>query len=210
VRLAQVVQSVLVLERDGGGAAPRASLSFRVTGAASRLLTDVVGVAQCLVLEGVRAGAWGALQLPWPLPAGVMAQVVYHVSPTLVPGWADQRHYALALALALLSALCGRGCVPGLVAVGELTMGGQLLPIHGSDGDLLAMLHKTVGREPGPTTLLMSSEAALKIKACSGPGRQPAAAAPPGGRGGGSLLSGCAGGLRRGPSYVTAGTAKEA
>lgn len=139
-----------------------------------------------------------------------MAQAVYHVSPTLVPGWADQRHYALALALALLSVLCGRGCVPGLVAVGELTMGGQLLPIHGSDGDLLAWLHKTVGREPGPTTLLMSSEAALKIKHAVGRGGSQQLRRRLVGVGGGSFLAGCAGGLRLGPSYVTAGTAKEA
>lgn len=54
----------------------------------------------------------------------------------------------------------------GLVAVGELT-------IHGSNGDLLAWLNKTVGSKPGPTMLLMSSEAAFHImKWAEGVGKQ--------------------------------------
>lgn len=154
----------MVLEPDVGAVAPSVELPYRLTGTPSRRLGDVVALVHRLVMDGVASGAWGALQVPWPIPAGVWAEAVFHVSPTTVPGWPDQRQYSVALALAFISALTGRTCVPGLVAIGELTMDGRMLPLTSMDEAELDLLEQVVRPGSPPMQVLMPSSGALRLK----------------------------------------------
>lgn len=158
------MQCVLLLERDAGAVAASVQLPFRLTGSPSRCLSDVVALVHRVVMEGAGRGAWGPLQLPWPLPAGERAEAVFHVSPTLVPGWPDQRQYGVALALALISALTGRRCVPGLVALGELSLDGRTLPMNSLDETELGWVEDVVEAGAPGTLLLLPTTGALRLK----------------------------------------------
>lgn len=157
-----MIQCVLTVDRDAGRADAAARLPWRLTGSPSRCLQDLVAVAHAVVMAGVSAGKWGPLVLEWPVPAGVRAEAVFHVSPTAVPGWPDQRQYSLAVALALVSALTGRRPRPGVVSVAELASDGRVLPVESIDGKReLDWLREAGG---AVSTLLLPPSATVKMR----------------------------------------------